>query len=196
MTTDLIDLGPAAEQLAALVRGVPDDMLGARTPCPDYTVGDLLDHIGGLSLAFTWAATKEAAARPDAKASGDASRLGDDWRERIPAAVEDLAKAWRDPAAWTGMTKAGGIEMPGEIGGLVALDEIVAHGWDLAKATGQPFSVDDATLEAVHRFASMFSGPGTEEQRAGGFGPELEVPADAPLLDRVLGMLGRDPNWT
>ena len=196
MSTDLIDLRPAARQLATLVRGVPDDMLGAPTPCPEYSVGDLLDHIGGLAVAFTWAATKEAFDRPDTAPSGDASRLGADWRERIPAAVEALGEAWRDPEAWTGMTKAGGVDMPGEIGGLVALDEIVIHGWDLAKATGQPFDADEPTLEAVQRFAAMFSGPGTEQQRAGGFGKELEVPADAPLLDRVLGMLGRDANWT
>jgi uncharacterized protein (TIGR03086 family) len=195
MTTDLIDLRPAARQLAAIVRGVTDEQLAAPTPCPDYTVGDLLDHIGGLAKAFTWAATKESLAMPDQSPSGDASKLGDDWRARIPADVEALAEAWQHPAAWTGMTKAGPIEMPGEIGGLVALDEIVIHGWDVAAATGQPFDVDRAALEACHGFAAMFSGPGTEEQRAGGFGPELAVPANAPLLDRVLGMLGRDARW-
>ncbi len=44
------------------------------------------------------------------------------------------------------MTSAGPIEMPGEIAGLVALDELVVHGWDLARATDQPYDVDDATL--------------------------------------------------
>ena len=191
----MIDLRPAADRLAAAVRSVRDDQLTAPTPCPDYTVGDLLDHIGGLAKAFTWAATKESLAMPDSAPSGDASKLGADWRQRIPADVEALGAAWTDPAAWTGMTKAGPIEMPGEIGGLVALDEIVIHGWDLAAATGQPFTAGDAELEAVHEFAAMFSGPGTEEQRAGGFGPELSVPPDAPLLDRVLAMLGRHASW-
>lgn len=196
MTTDLIDLRPAAHQLATIVRGVSDAQLTAPTPCPEYTVGDLLDHIGGLAKAFTWAATKESLGMPDQTASADASRLGADWRERIPADVEALAAAWQEPDAWAGMTKAGPVELPGEIGGLVALDEIVVHAWDVAAATGQPFAVDDAALEAVHGFAAMFSGPGTEEQRAGGFGTELALPADAPLLDRVLGMLGRDAGWT
>ena len=54
---------PAARQLATLVRGVTDEQLDAPTPCPEYTVGDLLDHIGGLAKAFTWAATKESLAR-------------------------------------------------------------------------------------------------------------------------------------
>ena len=81
MTT--IDLGPAADQLAALVRGVPDEMLGAPTPCPDYTVGDLLDHIGGLAKAFTWAATKASLDMEPVSPMGDASRLAPDWRQRI-----------------------------------------------------------------------------------------------------------------
>ncbi len=195
MTTDLIDLRPAARQLATIVRGVRDDQLGDPTPCPDYSVGDLLDHIGGLATAFTWAATKESLTKPDRTPSGDATQLGADWRTRIPRDVEALAVAWCDPAAWTGLTKAGPVEMPGEIGGLVALDEIVVHGWDVATATGQPFDVDAPALEAVHGFAAMFSGPGTEEDRTGGFGPELTVADDAPLFDRVLAMLGRDAGW-
>lgn len=195
MTTDLIDLRPAAAQLAALVRGVADGQLTAPTPCTEYRVGDLLDHIGGLAQAFTWAATKESLTMPDLEPSGDGSRLGAGWRPRIARDVEALAAVWADPAAWTGMTKAGPIEMPGEVGGLVALDEIVVHGWDLAAATGQPFEADEATLEAVEAFAAMFSGPGSEEERGSAFGPVLEVAPDAPALARVLGKLGRDASW-
>ena len=128
--------------------------------------------------------------------SGDASRLGDDWRTRIPRDLDALADAWRDPSAWTGMTKVGGIELPGEQAGVIALDEIVLHGWDVARASGQAYDCDPALLEVVHDFVAQFSGPGTEEQRNGLFGPEVEVPDDAPLLDRVLGMAGRDPGWS
>jgi uncharacterized protein (TIGR03086 family) len=190
-----IDLTPAAEHLATLVRGTPDDALRDPTPCPEYTVGDLLDHIGGLALAFTWAATKASLDMSDQTASGDSSRLEPGFRDRIAADVLAVGAAWRDPSAWTGTTKAGPIEMPGEIAGLVALDELVVHGWDLAVATGQPFVADDATLEGARSFLAMFSGPGTEDQRGDAFGPVVAVPDDAPLLDRVLAMSGRDPGW-
>ena len=94
------------------------------------------------------------------------------------------------------MTRAGGIDLPGEVAGLVALDEVVIHGWDVARASGQPYSSDAATLEAVHGFVEQFSGPGQEAAREGLFGPEVSVGKDAPLLDRVIAMTGRDPAWT
>ncbi len=192
----LVDLEPAARRLADLVAGVPDDLLDAPTPCPAYTVGDLLDHVGGASLAFTGAAVKDTGDVTSQGPSGDASRLSDDWRTHIPRDLVALAAAWRDPDAWTGMTKAGGVELPGEVAGLVALDELVVHGWDIARATGQAYDVDTASLEAVQAFVSQFSEPGQEEMRAGLFGPVVEVPEDAPLLDRVIGLTGRDPAWS
>jgi uncharacterized protein (TIGR03086 family) len=191
-----VDLTPAARRLADLVSGVPDDTLDAPTPCPDYTVGDLVDHVGGAAVAFTGAAVKDTGNATAQGPSGDASRLGDDWRTRISRDLRRLAEAWRDPAAWTGMTRAGGIELPGEVAGLVALDELVLHGWDIARATGQDYECDLPSLEAVHGFVAQFSGPGQEAAREGLFGPVVDVPADAPLLDRVVGLAGRNPAWS
>jgi uncharacterized protein (TIGR03086 family) len=191
-----VDLEPAARGMGDLVSNVPDDLLDAPTPCPGYTLGDLVDHIGGAALAFTGAAAKDLGDATSQGPSGDASRLGDDWRTRIPRDLAALADAWRDPDAWTGMTKAGGVDLPGEVAGLVALDEIVVHGWDVARATGQPYDCDTPSLEAVNAFVSQFSEPGMEEARAGLFGPVVEVPDDAPLLDRVIGLTGRDPAWS
>jgi len=192
----LVDLEPATRRMADLVRGVPDELLGRPTPCPAYTLGDLLDHVGGLSLAFTSAATKATGDASSQGPSGDASRLGDDWRTRIPRDLTALAEAWREPAAWTGMTQAGGVELPGEVAGVIALDEVVIHGWDVARASGQAYDSDPRSLEVVHDFVAQFSGPGQEEARAGLFGPVVEVPDDAPLLDRVIGLTGRDPAWS
>jgi len=187
----MIDLGPASQRMTALLAGVTE--LHGPTPCADTSVGDLLDHVDGLSLAFTMAAQKVGG---DQRASADAANLGDDWRTRIPERLTALAEAWRDPQAWTGMTKAGGVDLPGEVGGVVALDELVIHGWDLAKATGQPYDVDDETLAACHGFVAQFSAPGQEASREGLFGPPVEVPDDAPLLDRLIGLSGREPEWS
>jgi len=191
-----VDLGPATRQMADLIEQVPDDLLDQPTPCPAYTLGDLLDHVSGLALAFTAAARKTPVPGAPERASGDASRLGSEWRTRLARELDALAEAWRDPAAWTGETRAGGIDLPGEIAGLVALDEVVVHGWDVARASGQTYAVDRDLLEAVHDFVAPLAQPGQEAMRDGIFGPAIPVPADAPLLDRVIGLTGRDPDWS
>jgi uncharacterized protein (TIGR03086 family) len=191
------DLGPAATTVATVLSRITDEQLGDPTPCPRYTVGDLLDHVGGLSVAFTAAATKTPVAMEGPPPLGDAANLDPTWREAIPAALGELAAAWRDDAAWEGMTAAGSIEMPGAIAGLVALDELVVHGWDLARATDQPYDVDDGTLELVRGLVADFA-PGDDVVNDGAlpFGPAVPIPDDAPLLDQVLALTGRDPDWS
>jgi uncharacterized protein (TIGR03086 family) len=192
----MIDLEPAARRVAELIRNVRPDQLDWPTPCPAYNLGALIDHVGGLSLAFTDAAEKDPAGASAQGGSGDAARLGDDWQSRIPGELEVLAAAWKDPAAWDGMTAAGGIEMPGEVAGMVALDEVVIHGWDIAQSLDEPYECDAATLEAVHDFVASFSPPDARSEEDGLFGPAVPVPDDAPLLDRIVGMTGRDPHWS
>lgn len=192
----VVDLEPAAQRMGALIADVPDELLDGPTPCPEYTLGDLLDHIGGFALAFTAAATKDTADFSSQRASGDASRLGNDWRTRIPRDLAALAHAWRDPAAWSGTTQAGGFELPGEVAGIVALDELVIHGWDVARAAGQVYDCDPLSLDVVHGFVVQMAGPGHDATREGMFGPVVPVPDDAPLFDRVIGLSGRHPNWS
>lgn len=191
-----VDLEPATQRLVDLVEGVPDELLDRPTPCSEYTLGDLLDHIGTFAVAFTAAARKATGDAGSRRASGDASSLGDDWRTRIPRELKALSEAWRDPAAWSGMTRAGGIDLPGEVAGLVALDELVVHGWDVARASRQNYDCDPALLEAVHRFLTAWTQPGKDAPRHEIFGPAVDVPEDAPLLDRVIGLTGRDPAWS
>lgn len=83
--------------------------------------------------------------------------------------------------------------LPADIMGVVAMDELVIHGWDLARATAQPFASDTHSTEAIFVLLSQSAG---EEAQEGLFGPIVDVPPDAPLLHRVLGLTGRDPSWT
>lgn len=198
MTTNvqMIDLGPAAQQVTTLVAAVRDDQLADPTPCANTTVGDLLGHLVGLTLAFRLAAEK--APLDDGAAQGppgSTAALPPNWRERLPLQLDALVAAWRDPAAWEGETTAGGVTMPAAQMGVVALDELVLHGWDLARATGQPFSCDPVHVEAVLGFTTAVAEAGPEA-REGLFGPPVDVPPDAPAFDRALGLGGRDPAWT
>jgi uncharacterized protein (TIGR03086 family) len=191
-----VDLGPATQRMADLLPAITDEQLTDPTPCTGTSVAALLDHIAGFTLAFAAAARKTPL---DRTASADAPNLAPDWRDSIPAGLKELAEAWRDPDAWTGTTGAGGVELPGEVAGVVALDELVLHGWDLARATAQGYDCDDPSLDAVEGFVATAASPGQEQLRSGLFGPVVDVAEqadDAPRFDRVLGLAGRDPAWS
>ena len=193
--TAKLDLHPATREVARLVGGISDAQLDGPTPCTETSVAGLLDHLMGLATAFRDAATKSNG--PDSgQASADAANLDPGWREILPGRLDELADAWEDPDAWDGMTWAGGVEMPAEVMASVALDEVVLHGWDLARATGQRFEVDLVSAQVVLEFTAASSEPGQEAMREGIFGPVVEVPEDAPVFDRALGFSGRDPGWT
>ncbi|MFB8216486.1 TIGR03086 family metal-binding protein [Streptomyces anulatus] len=210
----LPDLEPAARRIAALLGQVDDSRLDGPTPCPDYAVRELLGHLTGLATAFRDAARKDLGASTAVSPDAALPVLDDDWREVLPRRLEEVAAAWRSPDAWTGMTRAGGVELPGEVAGAVALNELVVHGWDLARSTGQPYAAGEAELRSCEALlAPAEDGPdgpegsddspkngsgGSPEEGPDGdglFGPPVPVPGDAPLLDRVIALSGRRPDW-
>ena len=190
-----IDLGPAARRLADLVANVADKDLARPTPCPAYTLGDLIEHVGGMAIAFMAAARKERDARTDQPPLGDAARLDADWRERIPRDLRDLGLAWREPSAWQGMTRIGGMDSPAETVGLVLADELAVHGWDVARASKQPYTCEPDVLEAARQFLELFASPDAPSGPEVPFGPATVLLPEAPLLDRVVALAGRDPGW-
>jgi uncharacterized protein (TIGR03086 family) len=192
---EIVDLEPATQQLADLVAQVKDDELANPTPCPAYTLGDLIDHVGGVALAFAAAAHKQAGGYTEGAPFGDASRLPGDWRTQIPLDLATLALAWRDPAAWTGMTRIAGMDAPAAMVGLTVADELVVHGWDVARATGQLYHAEPELLGAAQAFLVQIASPDAPAGPDVPFGPPRLVPDDAPLLDRVVGLAGRNPGW-
>lgn len=192
METTTLDLGPQAAEVARVVAGVRADQLCHPTPCPDMNVAALLDHVVGLTLAFRRSAEKaEGTGGPVA----DAANLDPDWRTVLPEQLDALATAWGRPVAWEGTTTIAGMEMPAADVGLIALNEVLVHGWDLAAATGRHYRADPASAQACLDYGVELaaSAPGMRDQI---YGPVVPVPDDAPVLDRLLGQAGRDPGWT
>jgi uncharacterized protein (TIGR03086 family) len=193
---DSIDLGPAARQLAELVTNVTGTQQAASTPCPAYQVADLLEHIGTMARAFTAAARKEPGPLTEQQPAGDAARLPADWRTRIPRDLATLAGAWSQPDAWDGTTRIAGMDSPAAMVGVTVADELVVHGWDLARATGQPYQPDPAAVDAARSFLDLFASPDAPAGDEVAFGPSRSASDGAPALDQVLALAGRDPSWT
>jgi uncharacterized protein (TIGR03086 family) len=190
MTT--VDLAPQATEVARIVAGVREDQLTDPTPCAGTSVAAMLDHLVGLTVAFRHAAEKSPLAGGP---SADAAHLPGDWRARLPAQLDALVSAWQQPSAWEGSTEVAGVRMPATAIGVVALNEVLVHGWDLAVATGQEYRVDPVAAERCRAFAIELA-TGAPEVRDAMYGPVVPVPDGAPVFDRLLGQTGRDPRWT
>ncbi|MEE6257941.1 TIGR03086 family metal-binding protein [Plantactinospora sonchi] len=182
----------AASALTGIVDEIKPDQLDNPTPCGEYDVRKLVNHLLFWGPSLEGAARKETVP-PPADAESELDLTGGDWSAALRALVEAVATAWARPEAWQGGTHMGGpTELPASLVGGMVIGELVVHGWDLARATGQDRSWDDELLGYLHEEVGRFA----EQGRAMGvFGPEVPVPDSAPMLDRVLGLTGRDPGW-
>jgi uncharacterized protein (TIGR03086 family) len=189
MTKNISDLlDAAARQTVPVVRAVRDDQFDDPTPCADYSVRDLLNHLFHVVVSF-----QELAARRDADFSSTPDRLGasGDWRDRFAAETDDLTAAWAAPGADEGT--AGQMNLPARTVGGLALTDLTIHGWDLARATRQAYTADPAAVAEVSELVERM-GPTAREAKQ--FGEPVPVPHDASPVDRLLAATGRDPRWT
>ncbi|MDG4803537.1 TIGR03086 family metal-binding protein [Micromonospora sp. WMMD980] len=99
------------------------------TPCPEYPVRDLLNHLFEVAVNFQAMARRE-----EVDWSGGVDHLTDGWRDRFATETQRLVEAWSDPDALEGVSP--GMGLPQETVGLMALIDLTVHGWDLARATG------------------------------------------------------------
>lgn len=181
----------AVAPLPEIVRAAALTTPSAPTPCAEWDRAALVRHL--LYWApFLAAAGRQKSPVPVADREQDVDLV--DWPDALQAAWSDVAAAWSHPAAWAGTTSMGSPDpQPAALIGGMVLGELVVHGSDLARTAGLqprwPADVLRATHEAV-------AGMADEGRAMGIFGSEVPVPTTAPLLDRTLGLAGRDPAWT
>jgi len=178
-------VGRAAQPLLAVLRGITPEQLTAPTPCREYDVRALISHLlqWGPMLVGAGYKREVGPVRDDA---------GDGWRAALEAQTADLVEAWSRPEAWQGTAPMGG-PLPAPTVGGMALGELVVHGWDLARATGQDATWPDDAVAFAYEVAEQTAEQG---RQMGAYGPPVAVAADASIMDRLLGVTGRDPQWT
>jgi uncharacterized protein (TIGR03086 family) len=185
------EMTDAADAAARTVANVDASQLGRATPCTDWDVRTLLNHL------IVWTSYSL-----EARAHGES--VGQDLIDRDFAADPGFAAgyraqldraltAWSDPATWEGSLNVMGSPTPAADVAALNVAEMVLHGWDLAAATGQSYAVSEpvatAALRAVEANADLF-------RQYKGFAEPVKVPAAASALDQVLALSGRDPGWT
>jgi uncharacterized protein (TIGR03086 family) len=176
MTTDLLDhYARASSWTAEKVAGVKD--LDGATPCDDWNVRDLLNHMLDTQRYFTGAAKGEDASPPGPVPP---PLVSDNPAQDFANGREELLSVYG---------KEGVVDSTGPALGIAFADQLL-HGWDLARATDQDAHMPDGLAEAA---LSCIHGQFTEEQRQGIFKPEIAAPEDASAQDRLLAYTGRVP---
>ncbi|TDC97429.1 TIGR03086 family protein [Nonomuraea deserti] len=178
MNETLTMLRGAAGRTSKLVTEIGEDEFPLPTPCADYDVKALINHL-------EWGATLFESLAQDGEFLPEKEYTGD-----FPDRVERMLAVWARPESWEGVSQ--GLGLPKSVLANMALTDLVAHGWDLARATGRTYEVEEETAAALLAFAEQMAPTGRER---GAFGPEVSVPEGAPALDRFLGVIGRDPAW-
>jgi uncharacterized protein (TIGR03086 family) len=177
------DLGRAFDAVGALIAGVHPDQWSAPTPCTDWTVRRLVDHMIGMNRVMTALLVNAPIPR----------------RPTFGADEEDPVGAYRDTAAslLLAFARPGALEREysGPLGSASGADrlqirlyDLLAHGWDLAQATGQLADLPDDLAEQSLAFVRTQL---TEQDRPGRFAPAEGVPDDASALERLVAFLGR-----
>lgn len=183
-------IADSAAEAARVAAGVTDDRLTGATPCPDYDTRALINHW----VAYTGLGMELRARRqpyPADLAERDFT-AEPGWAAAYARQLERSAAAWADPAAWQGDLDMGGTAMPADaIAGMLFM-ELLLHGWDVAKATGQEFRADEKSgallLTVVREQAEMF-------RQYKGFAEPVEPPTGATDFEIAVALSGRDPYW-
>lgn len=181
----------AAAEAARITAGIGTERLADPTPCPEYDTRALINHL----VAYTGVGMELRARRepyPDDLATRDFT-AEPDWAAAYAARLDRAVAAWADPAVWEGEIGTGEGAMPATAMAGMLFMELVLHGWDVARATGQDYRADEETarllLTLVTEQAELY-------RQYKGFAEPVPVSEDAAALDRALALSGRDPSWT
>jgi uncharacterized protein (TIGR03086 family) len=186
------EMAAAAAQAARVVSGVPDDKsaLDGPTPCPDWDLRTLLNH---TILWTSYSAERRAHGESVAQELMTKDFTAEPgYQADYVAQIDRAVQAWSDPQAWAGDIGVMGNATPAADVAAMLIMEMVLHGWDVAKATGQEYVCDDAVaavlLQTVQAQGEMF-------RKYQGFAEVVPVPDQAPAFDRALALSGRDPRF-
>jgi uncharacterized protein (TIGR03086 family) len=184
----------AARQTIELASDVTRDQLSLPTPCSDWNLRQLLDHMTTENLGFAAAARGQGADLASWVGNGDRADPVADYL----AATETLIAAFAEPGvlqrsfALPLLTRKH--EFPGERAVTMQLVDSVVHAWDLAQALGVPLAfADHITAPALVMCEQI---PDDEYRRKPGavFAPRIPYSEDGPALDRIVALLGRSPD--
>jgi uncharacterized protein (TIGR03086 family) len=182
-------LARVVNELRKVVDGVQPDQMSAPTPCSEWDVRAVLNHVTGGSLMF--AECVENGSIPDEEFSRLVSTdlVGDQPSQVFGSAADRALAAFGQPGAMDKVVTLPFGTMPAGVAANIAIFDLTVHALDLAQATGQSTALDPEVLQAGWEAAQAMLNP--ELRAAGLFGEPRPCAEDAPLVDRLMAYTGR-----
>jgi len=175
---------------ADVLARVKTDQLDDPTPCASWKVRDLINHVVGGTTFFAVAA--ETGTAPTGGGDDAPDVAAGDYNAAFAEGSKRAVAAFRAEGAMEKTMALPFGELPGAVFVNIAATDAFAHGWDLARATGQDTNLDPDLAAALLANARNFlpdamRGPDGQAP----FGPRVDVPESAPPADQLAGFLGR-----
>ena len=179
-------LARASAAVGVVIHRIEPDQWASATPCTDWPVRRVVGHLVGMNLVFAAILADEALPARFDIADEELAAQYDSSAELLVSRFNGPGILDRDFGGPMG--SASGRERL-----QIRLYDLIAHGWDLARATRQPLSLPDDLVEGSLAFATVqLEGVDRDER----FQPAQPCPASAGALDRLAAFLGRDVSWT
>ncbi|MEX2099930.1 MAG: TIGR03086 family metal-binding protein [Acidimicrobiia bacterium] len=183
-------MGKVLDETKRVVDGIEPSQLDNPSPCDEWTVRDVLNHVtaGATMFAVCLRDGSISDERLGELMAGD--NLGDEYKRAFGAAADEALVAFSQPGAMDKIVKLPFGEMPAGVAVNIAIFDVATHTWDLAKGTGQTTEFDPEVIGTAYELAVAM----IPNMRAGGMiGEEVPVSDDAPMPDRLAALAGRTP---
>jgi uncharacterized protein (TIGR03086 family) len=171
-----------------VIRDITPDQYGAPTPCDEWDVRELVNHLVFGNWMFARAASGERV-RVDDDDLPD--MVGDDPATAFRDSADAAVAAWRSPGAIEQVCHLPFADLPGSAAMRIHFKDVVVHTWDLARATGQDDELDPELASAALEISRTVVND--EMRELGAFGPAVDVDDEAPVHHQLVGFLGRTP---
>jgi len=184
-------MGPfdhAAVTLAAcraVLGRLTEDDLSRPSPCTEYTVGEVGQHVVRSMVLLASVASDPAAGL----AAGPVGPAAGSLEEQVAVTTEAALTAWRRRGVG-GTVAVGRSTLPASLAVEIIPMELLVHGWDMARATGQQIDVPPEVADHLLGRARALV---TEDKRGRSFAAEVPAGPQASALQRLIAFTGRVP---
>ena len=184
------ELEEALELTGRLVAGVKPDQWELPTPCTEWNVRQLVDHLVLGQQLVARALRGEPFEQAVAAVRSVDDRLGDDAAAAYDASAREVIEAFTAPGVLERLVRVPFGTVPGAVARHLRVIECLVHGWDLATALGVPFDPPAPLVEQEIAFSGPLLGQVPPERHV--FAPSRSAAEGAPPIERLAALLGRE----